>query len=79
MRKRELVVFNFNDVLSVLLLLVLFVSSLSAVIVGWSVVCDFGISCSNSLFFVLWKLYKRRILHECSCFIEFIKQVEEKR
>ena len=23
--------------------------------------------------------YKWRILHECSCFIEFIKQVEEKK
>ena len=28
---------------------------------------------------LLWLLDIKRILHECSCFIEFIKRVEEKR
>ena len=44
-------------------------------------VFDCDISSSYSLAFsdTTVKVYKQRILHECSSFIEFIKQVGEKR
>ena len=47
--------------------------------IGWSAVCDCGISGSRSLPFYVESKYicKQRILHECSLVIELIKRVEE--
>ena len=46
--------------------------------VGWSVIVAFAGHNHLLLLHVMQTCILKRILHECSCFIEFIKQVAKK-